>query len=469
MRNKILAIDDDELFLSGLELTLAKDHELVKVTDIPGAIQAMLSSKFDLVLLDMNIPEVSGLEFLKILRQRHRQLPVIMLTGDSKPDSIIAAMKAGADDYVIKGTEDFMAGLKLRIHQVLELKGIKQQNKLLSKKIKESAGRYELLGISTETIRLRAEITKFKGTSAYVLIMGENGTGKELVARTLNLQENDPSRPFIAVNCAAIPSDLFESELFGHVKGSFTGANQNKEGKFLVANGGDIFLDEIGELSLEMQVKLLRVLQEKVITPVGSNKQIPISVRVISATNKKLEDLVREGKFRKDLYFRLNQIVLQTTSLAQRKEDVLFLAKTFAERIMPGVSLTKEACKLLENHSWPGNIRELQNIIERACILARSNQKTRILPEYLHLSDLRENIGMSKIPPGVLPFHIGDLTPEKFKSSLEWMEKVFLNKGLDLLMGDNNALILRLGFSKSHYYRRKKALNQFEEKSNYLN
>lgn len=466
--NRILAIDDNAAFLADLKTALAGDIDLKTATNLSMAMKTLLQNSVDLVLLDMKMPHVSGMEFLKVLRQRNPMLPIIMLTGESKPDVIIEAMKNGASDYVIKGTEDFIPSLRLRIHQALQMNGVHRQNKLLSEKIKAASARYEILGLSPASLKLRSEIAKYKGTGAYVLIMGENGTGKELVARNLNLQENDPSRPFVAVNCAAIPPTLFESELFGHVKGAFTGASHDQEGKFVAANGGDLFLDEIGELPPEMQVKLLRVLQEKVVTPVGSTKQKSVDVRVITATNRKLEDLVRDGKFRTDLYFRLNQIVIHTVPLRSRREDILFLAETFAGQLLPGVALSKEANAVLEEHSWPGNIRELQNTIERACILVRGSGKAKILPEHLMITDLVAGSGEIRTPTGLIPAHPQDVSKERLQECFDWLERLFLERSLEVLHGDNGALIDRIGVSKSHYYRRKKALGLLGDKEERL-
>jgi len=328
---KVLALDDDLSFLGELKIALEDFVTFNGAGKVTEAMRAMVNDRPDLVLLDMNMPEVTGLEFLRVLKQRAQGIPVIMLTAESDPDIIVQTMKAGADDFVVKGSPDFLASLRVRISQALKLSKVKKLNEALSSKLKEAESKYEILGISPSTIKLRADIAKFKGANAYVLILGENGSGKELVARNLNLQENDPSRPFVAVNCGAIPAELFESELFGHVKGSFTGAVADRTGLFVQANGGDIFLDEIGELPPDLQVKLLRVLQNKEVTPIGSTKTIKLNVRVIAATNQKLEELVSDGKFRSDLFFRINQLVLQTTPLREHPEDILFLARHFAD------------------------------------------------------------------------------------------------------------------------------------------
>lgn len=457
-KHKILAIDDDASFLSDLKQALENDFDVKTVTEISDAMRNLIQGRPELVLLDMRMPDVSGMDFLKVLNQRSPELPVIMLTGESKPELIVEAMKKGATDYVVKGSDDFLQSLRLRISQALTLNGIKKQNEMLSSKIRQESVKYEILGISPATIRLRSEMAKFKGTNAYVLILGENGTGKELVARNLNIQENNPARPFVAINCGAIPQNLFESELFGHIKGSFTGAIADQTGKFVAANGGDIFLDEIGELPQDMQVKLLRVLQEKTVTPVGSNKSLRVDVRVIAATNKKLEDLVRQGKFREDLFFRLNQITLKTTALRERREDILFLAKIFAKRSLPGVSISKETEKALEKHSWSGNIRELENAIERACLLVRGTASLQILPEHLMLAEIRSGTDGAILPYGLLPQELEDVTDSRHQECLNWIEKVFFEKALEILDGDNGALFEKLKMSKSFYYRRKRAL-----------
>lgn len=453
----ILALDDDKDFLIELKAALEADFNIKTVASIPDAMKFINQYRPDIFLLDMNLPEVSGLQVLKVIKQRTSDLPIIMLTGESKPATIVSAIQSGASDYIVKGSEDFILSLKLRITKLLSLKGIKEQNEILKLKIREADSKYEIMGISTATIKLRSEIQKFKGTSAYVLIMGENGTGKELVARNLNIQEGQASRPFVAINCGAIPTNLFESELFGHVKGAFTGASHDQTGKFVAANGGDIFLDEIGEMPLEMQVKLLRVLQEKVVTPVGSNKPISLNVRVIAATNKKLEELVQEGRFRQDLFFRLNQVTLKTTSLKDRPEDILFLARAFAKRNLPGVMLSKESQKLLENHLWPGNIRELANTIERACFLVRGSGSLKIQPEHLMLVNLTPASGVS-IPSYLLPKNEIEVSRKKYQQCMGWIQKVFLEKSLDLLKNDNTELISRLEISKSFYYQKKKEL-----------
>ena len=459
---KILALDDDSKFLAELKTALDCEFTVKTVTTVADAMQAISQFHPDVLLLDMNMPGASGMQILRVVHQRVANLPIIMLTAETKTELIVRAIQDGASDYVIKDSDDVFLGLKIRISRILALNGIRKQNEVLSLKVKEANSKYEILGISAATIRLRDELSKYKGTNAYILIQGENGTGKELIARTANLQENDPSRPFITVNCGAIPHNLFESELFGHTKGSFTGAIADQRGKFVAANGGDIFLDEIGELPLDMQVKLLRVLQERVVTPVGSTKGIAVNVRVIAATNKKLEELVKEGRFRQDLFFRLNQIVVKTPPLRARPDDILHLAQIFANKELPGVSISKEAKECLQAHTWPGNIRELENTIARACILVRGSSNVKILPEHLMLSDLEVGIGIS-IPANLFPKKKEDVTKERHQKCLDWMQKHFLQKALDIFGGDNNLVIEHLNISRAYFYQKKKELGLSKE------
>jgi two-component system response regulator AtoC len=454
---KILALDDDAKFLAELKSALEPEFAVRTATDVHAAMKSIAQYRPDVLILDMKMPDISGLDVLKVMRQRMPDLPVLMLTGESSTELIVDAIKNGASDYIIKGSEDFFTRLKIAIGQTQVMNAIKRQNELLAAKVRESDNRYEMLGNSTSTIRLRADISRFKGTNAYVLICGENGTGKELVARNLNLQENDPSRPFVAVNCGAIPSNLFESELFGHVKGAFTGATVDQLGKFAAANGGDIFLDEIGELPLELQVKLLRVLQEKTFSPVGSNKVVRANVRVIAATNQNLEDLIAAGKFRQDLFYRINQIPLRTSSLRERKDDIAFLAQAFASKSAPNIKISKPAMKLLEEHSWPGNIRELENTIQRACLFMRGSGSIKIQPEHLQIAEIRATAQIA-FPSGLIPNSNPDVTKDRYRECMDWMQKLFFERGLELLRGNNLELIARLGVSRTYYYDRKREL-----------
>lgn len=472
-KGKILAVDDDRCFIGALANAFDTRYELSTATSVPEAMKAISLAPPDVLLLDLNLPEMSGLEFLKLLKRRFDQLPVLVLTGDCEPETIVATMKAGADDYVIKGGEDFETNLTFRIDQLLarealrranhqlrdQNRGQAEANLKLQTKLSKEARSYEILGVSPTTLKLKSDILKFKGSNAFVMVSGENGTGKELVARALNHQEDDPARPFIALNCAAITPTLFESELFGHVKGAFTGATDNKAGQFKLADGGDIFLDEIGEVPLEMQAKLLRVLQEKTFTPVGSVKPISVDVRVIAATNRDLPKEVREGRFRQDLYYRLCQIEIAVPPLRDRADDIIFLAEEFLRRRLPAGRLSAPAKEMLRAFHWPGNIRELQNVVERAAILARAGSKPVITPEHLMLApDLGRRNASDCMCGQLLPITAQDIDSRHFQRALAWIEREYLRQALRVIGGDNESLYQKLALSRAGYFRRKQSL-----------
>lgn len=461
--NTILIVDDDSSFVEKLKGFLGTENRIFATTDATAAVRYANQYRPDILLLDINMPSLSGLDILRHLKQKMPQLQIIMLTGETKTAVIVEAIRSGASDYVVKGTEDFLESLRARIAQALQIVGMQKEKGELLDCIRKETRKFEILGISPQTTKLRSDILKYQGTSATVLIQGENGTGKELVAQNFHIQENKPSRPFIVANCGGIPENLFESEFFGHVKGAFTNAFENKVGKFALANNGDIFLDEIGDLPLTMQVKLLRVLQEKTFTAVGSNKVITSNCRVIAATNRNLEEMVRAGTFREDLFYRLNQIVIRVSPLRERPEDILFLAKIFVEQFMPGTALSKEAKSVLESHRWGGNIRELKNTVERACLLARGEVRNKIEPCHIILSNLSPGEETTTLPADLLPTSPEEINQEAYLNCLAWMERNYLKKGLEITGEDNQALIKLLGLSKTVYYEKKKALGLMDK------
>ena len=479
---KILLVDDDPGFAREVSAFLSAEYEVTLAADPTEGHRLLIQNRPALMLLDFSLPQMTGVEVLKILRRRMVDLPIIMLTGESKADTIIEAMKAGATDYVIKGSEDFEANLKFRISQALERADMLQKNRLLENentaqlernrrlaaKVIASAKKYEILGSSEGVLKLRRDILRLKGTDAFVLVTGENGTGKELIARNLNLQEDDPSRPFVAVNCAAIQSTLFESEFFGHVKGAFTGASENKVGQFKMADGGDIFLDEIGEIPLAMQAKLLRVLQEKTFTPVGGTKPVTVDIRVIAATNRNLEEEVQKGNFREDLYYRLTRIIVHVPSLRERAEDIVPLAEKFLKRLLPMGRLSEPAKKALKAHAWKGNIRELQNTIERAAVFVKDSARPILKPEHLALLPTSGPILKgSFIPEHILPRSEEEISAVSRQNALDWMDRVYWDRALKLVK-ENRSLFTLLGISKSHFYERKRELFADEESEGVL-
>jgi len=321
------------------------------------------------VLCDIKMPKMDGVEVLEKTLKIKPEIPFIMISGHGDLETAVQTMRMGAFDYISKPPD--LNRLLNAIRNALDKKNLVVENKILKKKVNK---KYEMIGESKEIANIKEIIDKVAKTDARVLITGANGTGKELVAHWLHEKSPRFKMPMIEVNCAAIPSELIESELFGHVKGSFTGANKDRAGKFEAANGGTIFLDEIGDMSLSAQAKVLRALQENRISRVGSDKDIKVDVRVIAATNKDLKKEISEGRFREDLYHRLAVILIKVPSLNERREDIPLLIKHFAKKIAEeqGTAVktfSDKAIKLLQNYDWTGNIRELRNVVERLIIL----------------------------------------------------------------------------------------------------
>ena len=341
----------------------------------------------DVVLLDLKLPGVGGLEALQQIKARRPDAVVIVVTGYGTIQSAVQAMKSGAYDYVTKPFS--MDELKLLLERVANHLKLKTENRMLREKIKSKQGFGSIVGRAPEMERLYRIIAKAAHSTHPVLILGESGTGKEMVARSIHFSGPFRDKPFIPVDCGSLVPTLIESELFGYVKGAFTGANQAKEGLLAIAQGGTIFLDEVGELPIDLQAKLLRAIQEKEIRPVGSTRQIPIDVRILAATNKDLEHAVAQGTFRRDLYFRLNVLTLRIPPLRERRQDIPLLVAHFLERVSRASgqerTLSDEALKIMLAYDWPGNVRELENCLERACALTTGPIiQVRDLPTDIH-------------------------------------------------------------------------------------
>jgi DNA-binding NtrC family response regulator len=367
---RILLADDDDSFRRVLQFKLKKHgHDVTAVEDGSRALAELRQDRWDLLLSDIKMPDVDGIELLEHARQLQPDLKVILITAHATISQAVQAVKLGAFDYITKPFED--DELLAIIDKAVAFRSLENENKLLKGRLKSTEGRWRPIGVSRAFKEMMAVVDKIAATDATVLLTGPSGTGKELVARTIHAKSPRAGHDFIAVNCGAIPSELVESELFGHVKGAFTGAIKDKKGKFELASGGTILLDEISELPLGLQVKLLRVLQERLVQPVGSEQARPIDVRVIAAANLDLQKHVAEGKFRDDLFYRLNVIPIRVPSLTERKEDIPILAREFVRRIAPEnkVSISPRLMERLLEYSWPGNIRELENLIERMVIL----------------------------------------------------------------------------------------------------
>jgi DNA-binding NtrC family response regulator len=368
---KVIVLEDDVIVRNNLEQCLRRRrYDVASVSTIAAAAELLGKDNFDLIFLDMRLPDGDGTDLLKLIQQRPQKPLVVVTTGFGSIESAVECMKNGAFDYVIKPFSNDQIEFTLR--KAEEFTQLLRVNRHLSQETETGAS--ELLGNSPAMDTVRQLIRKVARTHATVLIHGESGTGKELVARALYLESPRASAPFIRVNCAAVPENLIESEFFGHEKGSFTGALAKREGRFELAHGGTILLDEISEISPNVQAKLLRVLQERELERVGGNRTIKVDVRVIATTNRNLENSVEKKEFRQDLYFRLNVVPIHVPPLRERLEDVPFLSEEFLRRFSRkhGVHIkgfSDEAMIALKNHNWPGNVRELQNVIERAVIL----------------------------------------------------------------------------------------------------
>jgi two-component system response regulator HydG len=381
---KILVVDDDAAHARMLETLMADwGVEVFLADDGIIAVEMVKNQPFDIVLMDMKMVKMSGMEALRLIKSYNPSLPVIIMTAYSSVQTAVKALKIGAYDYLTKPLD--FDKLKLTIDRIFESISLKTENRDLKIQLEEKSFSHDIIGKSPAILSLLDTIHMVAPTDANVLIAGESGTGKELAASAIHFNSPRKDQPYVRINCAAITPTLLESELFGHAKGAFTGADKRRKGRFLLADKGSILLDEIGEMSLAMQVKLLRVIQEKEITPVGSDQNIKTDVRIIAATNKDLKKMSEKGGFRQDLYYRLNVVNVEIPTLRERKEDIPTLAIHFLEnfskknkRDIKGFS--PDAMDAMIRYEWEGNVRELMNCVERGVVLARS--------DYICLEDL---------------------------------------------------------------------------------
>jgi len=370
--SKILIIEDEAAIRRVLAKILSEESDTYIVEDAEDGVQGLEKIKnndYDLVLCDIKMPKMDGVEVLEAVKKIKPEIPMVMISGHGDMETAIQTMRLGAFDYISKPPD--LNRLLNTVRNALDRKQLVVENKILKKKVSKN---YEMIGESEPINLIKLMIEKVAQTEARVLVTGPNGTGKELVAHQLHEKSQRASFPLIEVNCAAIPSELIESELFGHVKGAFTSAVKDRAGKFEAADKGTIFLDEIGDMSLSAQAKVLRALQENMITRVGADKDIKVDVRVIAATNKDLKKEIAEGRFREDLYHRLAVILINVPSLNERRDDIPLLISHFTEKIASEQGnavkhFSKEAVKLLQEYDWTGNIRELRNVVERLIIL----------------------------------------------------------------------------------------------------
>ncbi|MFN0730100.1 sigma-54-dependent transcriptional regulator [Polaribacter gochangensis] len=369
---KILIIEDEAAIRRVLKKIISEENETYNLEEAEDGLQGIemiMNTDYDLVFCDIKMPKMDGVEVLEKAKKIKPEIPIVMISGHGDLETAVNTMRLGAFDYISKPPD--LNRLLNTVRNALDRKELVVENKRLKKKVSKN---YEMVGESDAISHIKEIIEKVARTDARVLITGPNGTGKELVAHWLHEKSDRSKAAMIEVNCAAIPSELIESELFGHVKGSFTGANKDRAGKFEAANGGTIFLDEIGDMSLSAQAKVLRALQESRISRVGSDKDIKVNVRVVAATNKDLKKEISEGRFREDLYHRLAVILIQVPALNDRREDIPLLVDFFSQKISEEQggakkSFSKEAIQLLQEYDWTGNIRELRNVVERLIIL----------------------------------------------------------------------------------------------------
>ncbi len=443
---RILIVDDDPANREGLSILLRKEG--YHVEGAPSGEEALTSLEkrpVEVMITDLFLPGMNGIEILKQVKEHAPLTNVIVVTGKASAESAVEAMKEGAYDYITKPVN--VEHLKVQVAKALE------KNKLLVENIylrEQLRGRYRfdnIIGTSPSMQQVFRRMEKIVGTDSTILILGESGTGKELVAKAIHFNGPRKDKPYVAINCGAIPSELLESELFGHVKGSFTGAVADKAGKFEVANGGTVFLDEIGTMPLHLQTKLLRVLQEQEIERVGSSRTIKLDVRVISATNADLEEEVRRGRFRDDLFYRLNVIPIELPPLRERREDISMLVRHFLQKICPEMrrqilTVAPSAMRALEAYDWPGNVREMENVIERIVALTDGD---RIEP-----SDLPDGIGRVAVE-GHLDLYAPRVTSDgvDMPHVIEGIERRLISEALELGKGVKARAARLLGINRT--------------------
>ncbi len=372
MKKRILIVEDEDKLRRILELQLVDSgFDVVKAASAEEALP--LIDRADLILSDFRLPGMSGLEMLQLIRRQNTQVPVIVMTAFGTIENAVEAMKAGAVDFLLKPFE--LDHLTAVVNKALEIRTLREENRALKEELGRKYQWDNIVGRSQAMQQIFATIMRVAPTRATVLLAGESGVGKDLIARAIHFHSPRKDRPFVKINCTALPENLMESELFGYEKGAFTGATTSKPGKFEQADSGTVMLDEIGDVPANIQVKLLRVLQEREFERLGSNKTLHIDVRVIAATNRDLRAALEEGTFREDLYYRLNVVPLEIPPLRDRKEDLPYLARHFVEKLAPEMGnqvtgITDAAIDKLMQYSWPGNVRELENVIERSMVMA---------------------------------------------------------------------------------------------------
>ena len=467
-KNKILVVDDEKSMREFLEIMLRRDGYEVETAETGGAALEKIERRFfDAVISDVKMPDVDGLAVLRKAKETWPDTAVIMITAYASTETAVEAMKEGALDYITKPFK--VDEIRIIIKRALERKCLERQNKLLKKQLDGWETRSLIIGTSPAMDRVFSLIEKIADTPTNILLTGESGTGKELVAKAIHYESGRREQPFVTIHCGAIPENLIESELFGHIKGSFTGAIQNKIGLLEMANGGTVFLDEVGEIPLPMQVKLLRFIQERTFRRVGCTENISVNVRIICATNKDLEAEIEKGTFREDLYYRLNVIQIELPPLRQRKDDIPLLAEHFVGKYAAALNrkihrISEEAMERLMHYAYPGNVRELENILERAVALEGSSSiQAASLPSDMVHGGRREWSHPGKGSDLLrLPEDGVDL-----EGLVEELERRLIQQALERTHGVKKraAELLHVSFRSFRYRLEKYAMNDREESS----
>lgn len=456
MAKTILIIDDEASIRDSLSGILSDEGFHTRLAeDGQQGLSLLEEERVDLVLLDIWMPGLDGMEVLKRIKEAHPDLPVIMISGHGTIETAVQATKMGAYDFIEKPPS--YDKIILSIKNALDLARLKKENLILRQQTHRAS---QLTGTSPAMVELRGLVERVAPTEAWVLIRGEHGTGKELVAQSIHRLSNNSAKPMIELNCAAIPEELIESELFGHEKGSFTGATAGRRGKFDLADGGTLFLDEIGDMSLKTQAKVLRILQEQKFERVGGSKTIQVEVRVLAATNKDLEQEIENGNFRADLFYRLNVVPIQVPPLRERREDIPLLVADFVkDNAKKGLGVKKfspEALQLMMQHGWPGNVRELRNFVERVMIMYSA--------ETVDEAMVGQLLG---IAPGAGASSVGDLETQYHALSYKEAKKIFERDFLKARLAGNEGNISQtaeqIGMERSHLHRKMKSLSLGEE------
>ena len=447
-KGRLLVIEDDVAMCELLAETLAsRGHQVHSAKDVTAARDILHQEEIDVVLTDLNMPGTSGIDFCAELHSNRPDLPVVIMTAFGSMETAIAALRAGAYDFVTKPVDFDLLGFNLE--RALRNRQQQEKIRLLKDQVRRRQSEDDLIGESPSLQRVKEQISRVAGLDTSILISGESGTGKELVARALHRQSSRNQGPFVAINCAALPENLLESELFGHVRGAFTDARESRRGLFLEADGGTLFLDEIGELPLTLQPKLLRVLEERKVRPLGGSQELSCDVRIVAASHRDLDEAVSAGQFRSDLYYRLNVIPLELPPLRARGNDILLLAQTFikelAGRFNKGVTgLAEPAAARLLAYRWPGNVRELRNVIERALALTCHDRIT--------VEDLPDHLRRTSSDPSSAgaPFDSAELLP------LAELEQRYIHHVLDQVGGNRTMAARILGIDRKTLYRQLK-------------